>query len=70
MAISKNNTRINIVISKKKKEDLDKMAKAANKSTSGFVSEIVLEYLEKIKKNKHKKTYFFDRANNQIVQKL
>ena len=67
MAISKNNTRINIVISKKKKEDLDKMAKAANKSTSGFVSEIVLEYL---KKNKHKKTYFFDRANNQIVQKL
>nr|DAW52276.1 MAG TPA: hypothetical protein [Caudoviricetes sp.] len=52
MAISKNNTRINIVISKKKKEDLDKMAKAANKSTSGFVSEIVLEYLEKQNKEK------------------
>ncbi len=50
MTISKDNTRINIVISKKKKEILDKIAKDENKSTSGLVSKIVLEYLEKKEK--------------------
>ena len=49
MPIAKKNTRINIVISKEKKDKLSEIAKQEGKSVSGLVSKIVSDHLEKLK---------------------
>lgn len=47
MTISKDNDRVNVVISKKEKRELKELADKENRSLSNMVAKIIQEYLLK-----------------------